>query len=287
MLYYLVYTFSLMIFWGLLFLDLNKPGLLGIFIGLGYTFYSSFIIRCFVEEEHIKLKIIKFIGPTIYVLLSLYTQKISLYSLISPINMAFFIFCIALFSKDKFPKKEVQFFVVAFIYLYSFSIYNVWDKGMRVNARNNYDFEIQAKSINRKIPDLSHYQFLNSDLDSIHLSGKDEYIIIETWNEKCIPCFKAMAGMNDFYKNIAAKAKQYYVYIPVKKTVNYDKVFAFDKIEDKSSILIDINLQDDALLNQYPVFLVFDKEGTLVFSQVGYKESAKKDLQKGILSVLD
>lgn len=286
MLHYLIYTISLMAFWGLLFLDINKPGLIGIFIGLAYTFYSSFIIRSFVEEETFKLKLIKFVGPLTYVLLLAYTQKFSLYNLISPINIAFLIFCIAVFYKDKSPKKEVQFFVLAFIYLYSFSIYNIWDKSNRISTKNNYDFALKGQSIDRKIPNLAHYQFLNSDLDSIRLSEKNEYTIIETWNEKCPPCFKAMAEMDVFYNNIANKAKQYYVYIPSRKAVAYDKIFAFDKIKDKHRILVDINLQNDALLDQYPVFLVFDKKGVLVFSQIGYHSNTKTDLQKSILSVL-
>jgi thiol-disulfide isomerase/thioredoxin len=277
---------SIMAFWGLLFLDLNKPGLIGIFIGLAYTFYSSFIIRYFVEEETQKLKLIKFIGPVIFLLLTLYTQKISAYILISPINIAFLIFCIALFSKAKFPKKEVQFFVVAFIYLYSFSVYNIWEHSNKVRAKNRYDFAIKATSIDRKIPDLSHYQFLNSNLDYIRLSEKNEYVIIETWNEKCPPCFKAMAEMDAFYEDIASKANQYYVYIPSRKRVTYDKIFSFEKIKDKSRILVDVNLQEDALLDQYPVFLVFNKKGKLVFSQIGYDSETKTELQKNILSVL-
>ncbi len=40
MIYYLVYTFSIILFWGLLFLDYDKPGTLGVFIGMLYTFYS-------------------------------------------------------------------------------------------------------------------------------------------------------------------------------------------------------------------------------------------------------
>jgi len=287
MLYYLTYTISLMAFWGLLFLDVNQPGLIGIFIGLAYTFYSSFIIRFFVEKETQKLKLIKFIGPVIYVLLLLCTQKASTYSFISPINIAFLIFCTALFSKDKFPKKEVQFFVIAFIYLYSFSIYTIWDKNNRIKTRNTYDFAIKAESINRKIPNLSHYQFLNSDLDSIRLSGKNEYTIIETWNEKCAPCFKAMAEMDVFYDEIAAKSNHYYVYIKSRKIVAYDKIFAFDKIKDKRRILVDVNLQEDALLDQYPVFLVFDKKGELIFSQIGYNSETKTDLQKNILAILN
>jgi hypothetical protein len=276
-----------MAFWGLLFLDLNKPGLIGIFIGLAYTFYSSFIIRSFVEEETQKLKLIKFTGPIIYVLLLLYTQKTSIYTLINPINIAFLIFCIALFSKAKFPKKEVQFFILAFIYLYSFSVYNIWNKSNLVKPENTYDFAIKAESINRKIPNLSHYQFLNSNLDSIRLSSKEKYIIIETWNEKCAPCFKAMAEMDDFYNNITNKANQYYVYIPSRKAIAYDKIFSFDRIKEKSRILVDVNLQEEALLDQYPVFFVFDKKGELVFSQIGYNSATKMDLQKNILSVLE
>jgi len=292
MIHYFIYSISLMAFWGLLLLDINKPGLLGVFIGLTYTFYSSFLIRFFVKEENRKLIFIKFIGPVFYLLVGFYVASSSAYHLLHPIYIAFLLFCIASFYKDFVPKKEVQFFVVAFIYLYSFSLYNIWDKeaNRRVQA-NRYDFELSESSEagQDKIPNLSHYQFLNSNLDSINLSGTNEYVIIETWNEKCPPCFRAMIGMADFYEKIKEKANQYYVYIPARKKrkLDYKKIFSFDKIADKSCILVDVNLQKDALLEQYPVFLVFDKKGELVYKQIGYKGFISRKIEEGILSVLD
>lgn len=276
-----------MAFWGLLLLDVNKPELLGVFIGLTYTFYSSFFIRSFVKNENRKLLFIKFIGPVLYLLVGFYAQPINLYSVIAPINIAFLIFCISLFSKDALPKKEVQFFVIAFMYLYSFSLYNLWDKNINQKSKlNQYDFERKAQSITYDIPKLSQYKFLDSNFDTISLSNNNDYVIIETWNEKCPPCFKAIAGMADFYKNIETKAKHYNVYVQSRKNIDFSKVFTFDRIKNKKSILVDLNLQSDAALSQYPVFLVFNKHGNLIFSQIGYTDDTKKQLQDGILSAI-
>ena len=60
----------------------------------------------------------------------------------------------------------------------------------------------------------------------------------------------------------------------------------FDKIKEKSHILLDLHLQKDAFLDSYPVFLVFDKKGELVFSQIGYSSEHKEVLKKNIRAVL-
>lgn len=292
MLDYFLYTISLIVFWGLLLLDPNKPGLFGIFVAMVYTFYSAFIIRSFVEKETRLLTATKFLGPIIYVVVFLFAQPFNLYSIIAPINVAFLLFCIALSSKDAFPKKEVQFFVVAFIYLYSFSLYNIWDNASRQQVKKNqYDFgdsiQVKEKYITKKIPNLDHYPFLNSNLDTVTLAETGKYTIIETWNERCLSCFKAMNELADFYPRTDSKANQYYVYIPTKnRKTDYTKVFAFDKIKDKNRILIDVNLQESAFLNEFPVFFVFSPSGELVFSQIGYKSDAKEELKDGIMAVL-
>lgn len=294
MVHYITYSISLIILWSLLLLNLNRPGLLGIFIALAYTFYSAYIIRCFVEQETRNLMIVKFISPVFFLALFFYAQTFSFctffYTFLSPISIAFLLFCVAAFSKDNFPKKEVQFFVIAFIYVYSFSLYNIWDKALLQEIRSNsyapYDFEIKGEALDKDIPSLPYYQFLNSNLDSIKLSGTNEYVIIETWNEKCIPCFKAMEEMADFYGNIESKTNQYYIYIPTKNNLDYTKIFSFEKIQDKSNILVDINLQKDALLKGYPVFLVFNKVGELVYKETGYSTALKNKIQKNILNAL-
>lgn len=294
MLHYLLYTTSLIPFWGFLLLDPNKPGLFGIFVAMIYTFYSAFIIRSFVEKETRLLTAIKFIGPVIYIAVYFYAQPFNLQIITAPVNIAFLLFCIALSSKDVFPKKEVQFFVVAFIYLYSFSLYNVWtNAGIKQANENRYDFgfrdsiQVKARYITKKIPDLAHYQFLNSNLDTVTLEKTGKYTIIETWNERCLPCFKAMNELTDFYTRTDSKANQYYVYIPTKnRTTDYTKVFAFDRIKDKNRILIDVNLQESAFLNEFPVFFVFSPSGELVFSQIGYNSDTKEALKEGILAVL-
>lgn len=66
MIYYFIYSVSFLGFWSLLLLSRNEPRIVGTLVGLIYSFYSSFIIRSFVEEETRKLTIIKYIGPLFF-----------------------------------------------------------------------------------------------------------------------------------------------------------------------------------------------------------------------------
>ena len=117
MIYYFLYSASLILFWGLLFLDSNSAGYLGVFIGLTYTFYSSFLIKQLVSKETFTLKLIKVFGPVFYVTSNIIINGFDLYFIIHPINIAFIIFFIAFFQNNKFPSKVMQFFIISFIYL--------------------------------------------------------------------------------------------------------------------------------------------------------------------------
>jgi thioredoxin-related protein len=57
----------------------------------------------------------------------------------------------------------------------------------------------------------------------------------------------------------------------------------FEKIKEKNKILIAINLQTALELESYPVFMIFDKEGTQVFQYVGYNKEALLPAMQAIL----
>lgn len=291
MLHYLIYTLSLILGWGLLFLDPSKPGLLGVFLCLNYTFYSSYIISRFVSEETSFLKVFKLFGPSFYFIANLFIVEITWLWFLNPINVAFFLVGIAFFDKSNFPKKETQFFIIAFTYLYSFSLYNKWDNHLNetISINSSYDFESNKKTKKTSSLNLMNYKFLTENLDSTEIELRDKYTIIETWNEKCPPCLKAIPEMHDFYTQIKEKANQLYIYIPRKGSykLDYGKVFSFEKIIDKSKILVDINLQSDAMLEGYPTFLIFDKKGNLVFEKKGYNSNKRKELEEEIKSIVD
>jgi len=283
MLRYLLYTFSLMLFWGLLFLDNNNSGLIGVLLGMIYTFYSSFFIKSTVQEETFILKIIKISGPIIYVVSNIVINKINSFSLINPINIAFFIFFLPFFIKSNFPSRNIQFFVISFIYLYSFTIYEKWERKLESTAPI-YDFNLHDNSQTKSTENLYDFKFLNSKIDTISIPSSNKFTIIETWNEKCIPCLYAIPGMIDFYNSIEKQTVHFYVYKPKKNHLNldYNKVFNFNKINNPQEILIDINMYDLLNINGYPYFLLFDKNGRLVFSQLGYSDKRKVELQDSI-----
>ncbi len=205
-----------------------------------------------------------------------------------------FIFVGGVFKKSKFPSKELQFFAVSLIYLYSFSIYPKWEQSviMKNTTVSNYDFSIQNKKEKEKEKEskyslLNGFKFLNSELDTISLVDSNKYTIIETWNERCPPCLSAISGLKDFYKSINDDFKQYYVYKPKNEYFDYEKVFSFKKIGNRDRILIDINLYDKLNLRGYPYFLLFDKKGKLIFLQKGYSEEHKSILQDTISKLLN
>ena len=88
---------------------------------------------------------------------------------------------------------------------------------------------------------------------------------------------KAIPEMQPLYRSLAPKAQHYYLYIPnLRKgqSLDFEKIFNFDKIQEKSSILIDQSLQKDFGLKSYPVFLLFDSSGQHRFHQIGYDSAA-------------
>ncbi len=291
-LYYVVYTLSVSLIWSFLLQDIGYLGYTGIFFGLLYSFYSPYLIKKLVEKETNTYIFIKFSLPLALLLITLFQIPYdSIFMLLNPIIIGSILFLLAHFDKRQFPKYEVQFFLIFFVYLYSFSLAeNLWQYYTAIAERKKYNFELKEDKKKIVITDeerlnLDHYSFLNQSLDTIKIEPYGKYTIIETWNEKCPPCMKAIPEMRPFYQELKDKATNYYIYIPAgkNKKLNSKKVFAFDKISDKEKILVDINLQEDTKLEEYPVFLVFDKKGN---RQLLYKGYNKGELQQKILDII-
>ncbi|MFQ5447875.1 MAG: TlpA family protein disulfide reductase, partial [Saprospiraceae bacterium] len=132
---------------------------------------------------------------------------------------------------------------------------------------------------------------INSDLDTVNLlNSLDKYILLETWNETCLPCIKAMKELPDFYKSMQSKMETYYLYENSNERVRkkFDKIFNFKNIKDKTKILIDINEELYKGLNMkgFPYFLLFDSQGNLIYHSRGYigKEILSKQILEHIQS---
>ncbi|MBK8388614.1 MAG: hypothetical protein IPL23_04710 [Saprospiraceae bacterium] len=287
MIKYILYTLSFFPVWGLLLLSIDKPGQLGIFLCLLYTFYSCVLIKNVVKEETQGLRIVKFIGPTVYLIAFAFTGKIDLNFLLNPVLAGFVVFAISSFINEKIPSVVSQAAMAFFCYLYAFSIYPMWNT-VAEDPSEKYDFSIgvaleesQDTSIN-----LKDFIFLNANRDTFSLTANDKFVILESWNESCAPCIKAMKDLPPYYKQIADAADQFYLYEYDQKKVkvDFDKVFDFKLIEEKHKILVDIesNLYSKYELSGYPYFLIFDKKGKLVFKHLGYGLAYQSALQDSI-----
>ena len=292
MIYYLFYSLSIMIFWGLLLLKMNEHGNLGVFMALIYTFYSTYLIRNTVEKENQNLKLLKAIGPLFYFASNIVINfKFKGSFLINPINIACLFFGISYFSKGKMPNKTLQFFAISFIYLYSFSIYDIWINSS-YSRLPKYDFTKKNHSTDVQVykSTLSDYNFLNSNKDTITLKNNNKFTIIETWNEKCIPCLRAISDLQSYYKSISKFSNQFYIYEPANKysDIDFEKVFSFNEINEKEKILVDLNKQmyAELELSGYPYFLLFNNKGKLIYKKLGYSFGQKKKLQDTIFALI-
>ena len=295
MLYYFIYTLITCFVWFYAVQDIAYLGRIGLFLGLLYTYYSAYLVRNLVLEETKVLKAIKYIGPIFFLGWTFFSMSyLTIYTVLNPIIIGFLLLSFSLREVLKFPKVEVQFFTVFFIFLYSFSLHsNIWEYYLGISERKQYKFELpKTEKTPEALPEilpLAHYNFINQALDTIKINPSGKYTIIETWNEKCPPCMLAIPEMHDFYEAIAPQANQYYLYIPAgkKRKLDYQKVFTFDRIKRQDRILIDVNLQTDTELEEYPVFLVFNPKGERVFLHIGYNSAKREELQGEIKALLE
>lgn len=293
--YYIFFSLSIFIVWGLLLLDADKPGTWGIFVALVYTFYANMLLRKYYEEENNIQLLIKFSLPTFYFLALLVMRSISWVTIIHPIFVAYTTFFISNFMKHE-KLIYSHFFVLMFIFVYAFSGYNYWELySTKKDEVVRYDFtkKEEAKKLNLfnyKVPNinLKDVVFLDSNLDTITINSEGKLTLIETWNEQCVPCIAAIRDLEDFYLENKGKFSHYYAY-ESRRNVAYqqDKVFGFDPIKNKSKIIIDLdnNMYNKLNVSGYPFFLIFDENGDLIHAQFGYDSQTKITFQQKILQI--
>lgn len=290
MIFYFIYTLLLGAVWYFLVADIGYLGYAGLFLGLLTTFYSAFFIR-YTKPENPFSTIVKFAVPSSFLI---YTFATMLYTSIGavfhPIIFAFLLLLTSVANANKIPPLHYQFFVVVLCYLYTFSIYdNFWLHPVFGAEARSLQVGISTPKPPTQSPiyiDLQHFKFVNKAKDTLQILPEGKFVILETWNEKCPPCMRAIPEMSVFYEQIKEKAHQYYIYIPnISKsaTLDTDKVFNFEKIKEKEKVLIDQNLQQDLQLDSYPVFVVFDKDGKQVFQYIGYN---KDEIIAGIQAII-
>ncbi len=308
----LLFGFFLMTLWSMCFMGSGMSDFYTAAMGLSFTFLSLYFLQ---KHYHFGLgigdKIALCVFPILYGLatyLVLYDngyfnpnkrnwyQLLFYIHLLNPINIALIVSILGL-TKLKDLSKPVNVFIFVYITLfYSYIFHHQWMSVWMGSKPGNFDTE-QAKGTDN--PDanglqldstvnLFDYSFIGPSLDAAILKAEpSKFILLETWSETCFPCIKAMTELPDFYQSVQDKVDVYYVYENKKPRVRkqFDMIFNFKSIHDKSKIRIDIdqNLYDALGMQGFPYFLLFDSNGKLVYLQRGYTgkdATANKILEK-------
>lgn len=283
-------------------------------LGMTFTFLSIYFLQ---KEYDFKLnladKFFIFIFPTLYLASSYYVlydkgyffrkhyNFSDLYQLgfyvhvINPLVIASVMLLLGL-TKLKDLTNLRNIFIFTYITLfYSYFSYPEWINIWIGAEVDNFKTELPQESAqqNAEKPELnyqvnlSNFSFINADRDTVSLvDTSNQYILLETWSEHCFPCIKAMNELPSFYQSISNRVRVYYLYESGRESVrnNFDKIFEFKSISNKSKILIDVHqdLYKSLGMQGYPYFLIFDSKGNLLHHIRGYlgKEMVIDELRR-------
>jgi len=216
--------------------------------------------------------------------------------LINPVNIALLVLVLGL-TRLKDLSKPVNIFIFVYITLfYAYIFHWPWMVSWAGQPSKSFDTEKSKSALLDAdmlaldtTQNLSKFKFVGPNLDTLTLQSRSgKFVLLETWNETCFPCIRAMDELPDFYAAVEDRMDVYYVYENSKERVRseFGKIFSFEKIKDKSKIRIDIgqSLYDGLGMQGFPYFLLFDSEGKLVYHCRGYigKDALSKQIWERI-----
>ncbi len=260
------YSFLLILYWMLTMLG-SVTTEYSILVGYLFTFYSLYLIKKTDFYKSLKYSSSLILaGPIIYFVTGFFTDRPIIVWLVTPISFVFFLTLVTLFTKEI----KLQSFGVIVLFIGYFHAFHIEQNSPFEYLTNENKYQINERNLNDDI-NLTDFAFLDSNLDTIHFElGKP--VLIETWNEGCRPCMASIKDLEPLF-DANSNIKHVYLYEAlVKKRLKPEKVMAFERIKNKSKILIDI--EDKFLktteMQSYPYFMLFDKEGYLVDYFAGY-----------------
>jgi thioredoxin-related protein len=303
--------------WSLCFVTNGETDSFGAAMGLVFTFTSAYFVQ---EKLEFNLswwdKVLLLAFPVFYLAALYYVlydngvfyrttyNFIDLYQilfyvhLINPVLIAMLVLLLNLSYARDLKKAANVFVFLSISFFYSYFFFDNWEALYFKSQLDDFSKEETTTLLNSRADStevntsqpLTSFQFINYERDTIRLNPRPgNYILLETWNESCFPCIKAMNELPPFYRKISDKVDIYYVYESRSKHSRnqFDKVFNFKSIQSKSHILIDIqqDFYNQLEMKGYPYFLLFDSNGDLVYQCRGY--AGKEVLQKEILEAIN
>jgi thioredoxin-related protein len=283
----LFFSLSIIPVWGLSFLDSEYANQLTIGYGLILTVVLFQFLKAKYNFKNWSYFLIASVGPFIYLSAFLIIQYPMgfVHIISSPILLGFSLVLLNLFLD--FKKIILYFGYLGIILIYSLLIYPNYHEAVELN-------QIQFSELIKKKTqidslDLSEFPSLEKEILTKYIAGLHEFILIETWNEKCKPCISSMSDLQDYMKT---KENVLHIFLYQKmgnKNLSDDKVRIFKAIDQPNSIVIDVDndFYNRMQLSGYPYFILFDGQGEQLDWFSGYLPYFQNQYQKYLDRMLD
>lgn len=272
-------SFSVLPIWGLSFLAIEFANQLTLTYGLLLTAGIFRWLGFMGRELDKRAYLLGITGPIFYLIAMIFAQQELEWEAVlpNPILMGFLVAILSLL----FTVRKLLFypFLVGSVIAYSTFIFPIYQTNIELG---NIDFEeVIQKKDTLNLVSLSEFPALAQEVRDKQLRGNYDYVLIETWNEKCKPCIESMNDLQSFM-NKNPQVLHVFLYQKMGNTnLSDSEAKEFKKISDSNKILIDVNnaYYDRMKLSGYPYFILYDSDGTTVDWFSGYLSHFQKDYE--------
>lgn len=240
--------------WGLGFFSAQTANLITAICSLGLTVLIVYFFR---EKKHASFL---FLGPVFYVIVCLFTMiGQNNFGVGIPIFVLFAISTSLYLLRTKPLAVQAVPVLLGFVYIF-----------MNYSLPAKFEPEPKPEPISRE-KNLAQIRLINHEKDTLQFQDLKFPLLIETWNETCMPCRLSLKHLQPELDKIDIN-KIYLYQARNGFAMETNKVLQFKSIKHKEEIMIDLNnnLFDILELPSYPYFLIFDKNQQLTFDKSGY-----------------
>ena len=280
-------SFCVLPIWGLSFLATAFANQLTLVYGLVLTAGIFSWLGSKGRELDKRAYLLGLSGPIFYLIAMVFAQQELAWETVLP-NPILMGFMVAILSLLIAVRKLVFYpFIVASVIAYATFIFPIYQTNIELG---DIDFEeiIQKKDSLTLVP-LSEFPSLHQEVTNKLKEGNYNYVLIETWNEKCKPC---MESMNDLQSFMDTNPQVLHVFLYQKMgntNLSDTEVKDFKKISNSNKILIDVNnaYYDRLKLSGYPYFILYDTDGNTLDWFSGYLSHFQKDYENHLTQLFN
>lgn len=294
--FFLIYPLSLILLWDTCFVNINANQITCA-IGLILTFVSSFLLqkeRGFNNLKWQKLFVILIMLGTTSVFIWKDGFLIYLYSPLF-IGVLFLIFNFFVFRNLRKLQNNIFFVLITLIFVNDYflpwhSFRNKTDTkeiSLIIDESENQSEDIQLRKKQDKPSeaiDFSSFSFMNLNKDTVNINSTKPYTFIETWNETCFPCKRAINELTPLLDSLSGQVDSYFIYINNKfETEKFISSTKKVKALNHQNVIADYNQEffNSLLMTAYPVFIVIDNDKEkIIYMEVGYNKPIKERMVK-------